>query len=503
MHSIIFADNKFQQNRLGILRASGAHRIATLLRNNNIKTEVFDFYIDWSFDDLKQILDHYIDKDLLFIGFSCALMFDGISNFQQIRNYIKSKGFNTPIVVGGYETTHKGFEGAEWYIEGYGEAAILALTEHLKDKNKLIKFAEDGTGNKIIYTKEHYPVNGINQLEINYLPSDFIQKDEVLTLESARGCIFKCSFCDFQLLGKKKLDYLRDPNDLYNEIISQYETYGTTKFFLTEDTFNDTEEKIDMLLGITRKLPFTPEYMGYIRADLLAAKPHTIPKLVEAGFTSMHFGIESFNHNANKSIGKGMSTDKLKQTLLDIKRYHPEVYVNATFITGLPGETCDEIRQSADWLIETRACDFWTFNPLRIPTPHPFIYRSEFTTNFLMYGYRKMSEKEIKKGLEDNPDILYATKKLKWLTFWKNDQMDFFTASKLSHEVNQKGNPYKTVDAWTAFAISSLGYPIKELQKQSYNGSIRLNQSKINLESKNFIENYIRKKINYIKTQDK
>ena len=38
MHALIFADNKFQKNRLGILRAPGAHRIATLLRNLDIKT---------------------------------------------------------------------------------------------------------------------------------------------------------------------------------------------------------------------------------------------------------------------------------------------------------------------------------------------------------------------------------------------------------------------------------------------------------------------------------
>lgn len=499
MNVLIFADNKFQPKRLGILRGSGAHRIATLLRDQGITTEVVDFYIEWSFKDLKQIIDKQLERDTLFIGFSCSLMFDGTENFSRVRNYIKSKNPDVSIVIGGYETTQKGFELADWYIEGYGEAAILALVDHLKDPTKEIKYDVDDKGSKVIFTRKHYPVNGINQLAIRYTESDFISKDEVLTLESARGCIFKCAFCDFQLLGKKKVDYLRDPDDLYKEILNQHETYGTTKFFLTEDTFNDTEQKVDMLLDITRRLPFKPRYMGYIRADLLASKPHTIPKLVEAGFTSMHFGIESFHEFSNKSIGKGMSTKRLKETLIHIKKDFPEVYVNGTFIVGLPGDTPEQVRESSQWLIDTQVMDFWTFNPLRIPTPHPFIYRSEFTNNFLTYGYRKMNEKEIKRGLDDNPEILYGTKKLPWLILWKNDHFNYFTAAKLAHEVNQQANPYKTIDAWTAFSISALGYDLEWVRTQTYDGIPKLDQPLINDQSDAFIDDYMKKKLDHIK----
>ena len=50
MHVLIFADNKYQTDRLGILRAPGAHRIATHLKYKNINAEVIDFYLDWTLD---------------------------------------------------------------------------------------------------------------------------------------------------------------------------------------------------------------------------------------------------------------------------------------------------------------------------------------------------------------------------------------------------------------------------------------------------------------------
>ena len=172
MNVLIFTDNRFQSNRLGILRAPGAHRIATQLRSQNIHTDVVDFYLDWSGSELKEIIDHTVTDSTLFVGFSCSLMFDGIEEFATLRDYIRTKNPKTAIVVGGYGTTQKGFDGADWYIEGYGEYATTALVEHLKDPNCEIKYQLDELGRKVIYTKEHYPVNKLTSLNIKYQPRD-------------------------------------------------------------------------------------------------------------------------------------------------------------------------------------------------------------------------------------------------------------------------------------------------------------------------------------------
>jgi lipoate synthase len=499
MQALIFADNKYQQHRMGILRAPGAHRIATHLRNHGLDTEVVDFYLDWTLDELKLVIDTYLSKPTLFVGFSCSLMFDGTDNFKNIRDYIRATNPDVKIVIGGYGTTQKGFDGADFYLEGYSEYAILALVEHLKDNTQPIKYDLDEYNNKVIYTKELYPVNKLTSLDIKYIPSDFIKHNEVLSLETARGCIFKCKFCSFQLLGKSKLDYLRDADEIRNEIVNNYTNYGTTHYIVTEDTFNDTDQKVDMLYNIAMSLPFKLKFMGYVRADLLAAKPHNIDKMVEMGFTSMHFGIETFNDHAGQIIGKGMPSAKLKETLVNLKKKYPEVYINGTFIVGLPGETEQDIQDTANWILDSKTIDFWTFNPLMIPKKNKLIYSSEFTDNYLMYGYSKMTQEEISIAEVNHPQLLYGSKIIPYMILWKNKLFDYFSAATLSHELNQQANMHKKVDAWTTFAISSLGVDLNKTQQQTYSGINPLDQELVKQKTQEFVAQYKFDKISLLK----
>lgn len=498
MRALIFADNKYQSTRLGVLRAPGAHRIATLLRSLDIETEVVDFYLDWSLDELKKIIDWQLTKPTLFVGFSCSLMFDGVNEFNHIRDYIKSQNPNIVIVVGGFSTTQKGFDGADWYIEGYGEYAVVALVEHLKDPAKPFKFEIDDQNRKIVYTKTQYPVNNLTKLHTEYQFGDMITKDEVLSMETARGCIFKCKFCNFQLLGKSKVDYLRDPKEIREEFLENFRKYGTFKYIITEDTFNDTDEKVDMLYEISHSLPFKLRLMGYIRADLLAAKPYNIKKLVESGFTSMHFGIETFNEYAGSIIGKGMPSEKLKQTLVYIKKNYPQTYINGTFIVGLPGETAQEIENTANWIKDSKTLDFWTFNPLMIAIKQQFFYSSEFSNNYLLYGYTKMSKEEIKKSNTSKSMLIFGSKLLPYMIIWKNKDFNYFTAADLAYNLNQNANRYKKVDAWTTFGISGLGLDLDWVQTHTYSGHTPLDQDLVNKKSNEFIRNYIQQKLKYL-----
>jgi radical SAM superfamily enzyme YgiQ (UPF0313 family) len=499
MHVLILGDNKYQSTRMGILRAPGAHRIATHLRSYGLTTEVVDFYLDWTLDELTQLIDLELTKPILFVGFSCSLMFDGIDNFKFIRDYIKTKNPNISIVVGGYGTTQKGFDGADYYLEGYSEYAVLALVDHLKDPTKELKYELDDSGRKVIYTKDKYPVNKLTSLNTQYTQSDFILDNEVLSIETARGCIFKCKFCSFQLLGKNKVDYLRDSAEIREEFIENYQKYGTVKYIVTEDTFNDTDEKIDMLYEISQSLPFKLNLMGYVRADLLAAKPYNIKKLVDSGFTAMHFGIETFNDAAGQAIGKGMLADKLKETLIGLKRDYPETHINGTFIIGLPGETARDIQDTANWLIESKAIDFWTFNPLMIPKKNKLIYSSEFTDNYLLYGYQKLSKTELGVITANNTSLLYGSKILPHMILWKNKEFNYFSAAELATIVNQQANPYKKIDAWTTFSISGLGIDLQQIQSCSYSGDNPLDQPNIAQQTSDFVSDYKMKKLNYLK----
>ena len=63
-------------------------------------------------------------------------------------------------------------------------------------------------------------------------------------MEWSRGCIFKCAFCTYPILGVRD-DHSRDENDLYEEMIENYERWGTKYYALADETVNDYHEKLE------------------------------------------------------------------------------------------------------------------------------------------------------------------------------------------------------------------------------------------------------------------
>jgi len=482
---LIFADNKYQKIRHGVLRAPGAHRIATHLRKQGYDIEVFDFYLDWSFDELKQILDSRITEKTLFVGFSCSLMFEGIDNFASIRDYIREHHPHVAITVGGNKTLHKGFDDADYYLEGIGEASTDALVRYLTGEDKELVY-QDVDGNKVLNGLTDYKLDSVAGINIAYQDNDHIGKSECLSLETARGCIFKCAFCDFPGIGKKKVDYLRDKQEIIDELTENYERWGVTTYFIVEDTINDTEMKCEMLGEIGDELPFDLTLMGYMRADLLVRRPHTVQQLWDAGFRGMHFGIETFHPEAGKIIGKGMPAQKLKDGLGEIKSNFPGFHWTSTFIVGLPYESEADIDRSVEWLIDSKVIDFWSFNPLMIPKTEPTIHHSYFTENYLMYGYQKMTQQEVNDANDEYTNTNFG---LKWWTHvipWKNQHFNLISAAKKATDINNMSNKHRGIDAWHAWSLSGLGEPLEKLLKLQYNHSFdgqlyeRLTQEYIN-----------------------
>ena len=106
---------------------------------------------------------------------------------------------------------------------------------------------------------------------IKYEDRDFIKSTEWLTIEFARGCIFKCPYCTFPILGVK-FDPSRDSEDAYTQLQDAYDRYGVTNYFVSDETFNDKPEKIAKFADMAERLSFNPWYSGFIRADLMVSR---------------------------------------------------------------------------------------------------------------------------------------------------------------------------------------------------------------------------------------
>jgi hypothetical protein len=479
MRAIIFGDNFIPAgtSRVGIARTTGAHRVATLFRKAGIDTDVLDFFHSFSLPEIFEILDMY-GADLKIIGFSASITYYPNGIVEKVIEYSRKKFPQTKIIVGGTNVYAKDAPGADLYLEGFIEEAADEIINFVLGKDHSMKI-ESFNGKPTVRCTHAYPLIDNTKLETVYTEGDFIHQNETLVLEYSRGCIFKCKFCDFPLIGKKKNDYLRDDEDILDELIRNYQQFGTTKYIISDDTFNDNELKVDSLLRISKQLPFKLEIMGFIRADLMHSRGDTVDKLVESGFKAMHFGIETFHPESSKLIGKAFSGTKMKDYLTSVKQKHPNLFLHSSFIVGLPYEDKNWLDDTFLWCDTAGILDAWSTYPLNIPSQSGMVLTSYFADNWRMYGYKKIDETDIR-------------------IIWENKFFNTYTSEKLSAELNAKKYVNKKINPWSAFSIAVHGFDLDSLLKTNKNdldiGNL-INMTKL------FVENYKLEKIRYLKTK--
>jgi len=462
--------------RMGIARSTGAHRVATILREKNINTEVIDFFSEFNLDELIKILDFYKNKNVIMIGFSVVLNTfeeDYINNFISI---IREKFPKTKIIVGGQKPWEKGIKTADLYLEGYIESAIDKLLMYLKNNDSHDFKIEEYEGIKFVNCTKDYPLSDTKKLRNIYIHSDFIDSNEALALEVSRGCIFACKFCDFPLLGRKKTDYVRDEDDLYEELLYNYKMFGTKTYFIVDETYNESLQKIESLFKVSKRLNFKLELMAFIRLDLLYAIENSLEMCYETGFKAFAIGIESFSEKTSKSIGKGFNGKKGKEYLKYIKSKYPNISLHCSFLVGLPYESSQEITESIEWANDSEVIDSWAVSHLKI-SETPVSFQSYFAKNWAMYGYKKVS-------VDENGNIV-----------WKNKYYTYDEAINLSNKLNGYQYENKKMNIWHAFTTTALGFKLDQILFHKRNDKQLM--LKIYKLSKKFVNDYKIKKIQY------
>ena len=146
-----------------------------------------------------------------------------------------------------------------------------------------------------------------------------------------------------------------DANLLRENLIKQYEQFGTTKFVIMDDLYNDNYDKVrDLHENCWSKLPFKPELAGYLRLDLLWRHPEQAEMLRADGWRACSVGIETLHDKAGKSVGKGLGKKRILETLEMLKEvWQDEVLIHAFFIAGLPHEPIESLEETYKWTQST------------------------------------------------------------------------------------------------------------------------------------------------------
>jgi radical SAM superfamily enzyme YgiQ (UPF0313 family) len=389
MHGIILTGfSSIAVQKAQYRRTGGAHRLATYLRERSWDIEVLDFIMGWSLHQLKDFTISRVSNKTVFLGFGGT--FPIWSNtLESYFSWFKEKYPDIKIIAGGQVANSYKIE-ADWYVDGFGEKAVEALLRHITSNEK-IKFKIGINGRKIINGNQDYPSFPMKDLHISYQERDFINPKETLVTELGRGCIFKCSFCNFPILGVKE-DHSRDAENLRKELQENYDRWGVTKYIIADETVNDYSEKLEKFARVIKTLNFRPRLFGFARADLMISRPQDWDTMIEMGFTGHHYGIESTNIKSLKVIGKGMHPDKLLPGLLEARSYfkkHAIYKGQVSLIAGLPYETPDSLKSSLKWFNENWKTENVMLFPFYIPKSNGNDTMSKMSIDYKKYGYKE------------------------------------------------------------------------------------------------------------------
>jgi hypothetical protein len=479
-HALLFNINSKISNG----RIAGIHRIATHLREQNWDIEVIDFTCFWSLENLKILCKNRLNSESKFIGFSPTFSYwsDELNLF---CDWLKEKYPHLILISGSSNDPLFFSKSIDYYISGYGENAIDALLKYKFSNGPNIKLKLLSDNRKVINALHDYPAFPIRDPSIIYEDRDFINENEFLPIEFSRGCRFSCHFCNFPILGVKG-DYTRNVDNFEKQLLHAYDMWGTKNYIVVDETFNDYTEKIIKYGNIVEKLPFRPWFSGGLRADLLVTRQVEKDELLRMNFLGHFYGIETFNHDSGKSIGKGMDPDKLKKGLIDHKEYfkkHGFYRATISLICGLPFESLESINTTHQWLLENWNDQVTQMNPLEIYN-NELIRDSKISINYGKYGYRKIGYSVVDNGLN-----LGGENHL----IWENDFMDYRISTDISKTISEK---FRLLDNFSIGHITVNSdnkiLPLEEKQNLTIDDTYPLFKN-----NQNFIDDYILKKLNY------
>lgn len=394
-----------------VARAVGGYKIASYLRNQGYSVFVlnnFSHFIQKG--SINEILDKLIGDNTLWVGFSSSLFMrksKDVYNKRHTRDsarknilwrwpisdeevkdmtdYIRSKGVKT--VYGGMMTHYRAAEVREcvdYFVVGMGEAPALHITEHLKNGTPLNNNKEYGDYPYVIDYDQKGALFDFRNERVNYVPEDFWNAEDGMGIEFGRGCIFKCKFCAYPLIGKKKGDvsFLRDKECIKAELQQNYDLYGTTKYVIIDDTFNEQTIKLEVIAEAIEELnlPEKLQFSSFIRIDLVAAFPEQLDLLKRINVCAWFLGVESLNYESAKSIGKGCPKEKVFATIEKSKEHFGgSLSVYGSFIAGLPHDNKETMDEWTKELFERKDLfDAYSFSPLELGTASELSKRSDY-----------------------------------------------------------------------------------------------------------------------------
>src|ERR1019366_651911 len=171
-----------------------------------------------------------------------------------------------------------------------------------------------------------------------------VADEEMLLLETTRGCRFKCKFCYYPK-AYDQLYYLTDEAVLAE--LRHAGERGAKEVVLLDPTLNQRKDFADFLRLLSQGNPDQRfRYFGELRAEGITAE--TAALLRQANFTEVEVGLQSIEPDAMTQMDRKNNLRAFERGVRAM--INEGIKVKVDLIVGLPGDTADSVRRGLRYL---------------------------------------------------------------------------------------------------------------------------------------------------------
>jgi radical SAM PhpK family P-methyltransferase len=311
----------------------------------------------------KEKLAEYLDENPLCVAITTTFYVLNLPVNEMVK-FIREHNREVKIVVGGplianhaRNFREDGFRaalediGADIYVvESQGEQTLSRIVGALKGGGPLSEVPNIiyRDGGKLQKTPKLAEANSLDEHSINWRAFAAEDLGPTVQTRTARSCAFSCSFCNYPTrAGKLTLASL---DTIEKELDSMRDLGYVKNLVFIDDTFNVPLPRFKDICRLMIRKDYGFNWFSYFRCS--NSDEEAIELLARSGCKGVFLGIESGSPTILKNMNKAATTEKYARGMELLHRYG--VLTFASFIFGFPGETDETIRESIDFIEQTK-----------------------------------------------------------------------------------------------------------------------------------------------------
>ena len=286
----------------------------------------------------EQIFERIMDENPSLVTFTCYIW--NIKQTLSLCRKIKQSDERITVILGGPEVAYNQEEVLrenpfiDYVFSGEGEAILPEFLNEGKDETEGVSYIKGGISH----------ISSRSENEAADYPSPYCSeyfdalKGRIAYIESSRGCPFSCAFCLSGRCGRVRFFPIER---VKTEILSLASCGAKTVKFV-DRTFNCNLDRAKEILSFIKEnyckiIPDDVCFHFEIAAHIADEEFLSLIASMPSGSVQFEAGIQSFNPETLKAIGRNDNTEKICDNIKKLVSFG-NCHIHIDLIAGLPQE---------------------------------------------------------------------------------------------------------------------------------------------------------------------